>query len=311
MSGREFWFALASVEGIGPMRIKRLLNRFGSVEQVFDAELSELARLPLFNPILATRILKAGVRLAEFRRHIKWFNSRGIEILCLEDENYPEHLKAVPNAPAILCRKGVLSKVSPQSVAVVGTKKPTQEGILATLELSTRLADAGFTIVSGMAQGIDTTAHLGALEADGTTVGVIGCDLFSIYLDENQSLADRICEKGTLFSEHPFPTQPTPANLILRNRIISGLSMATIVVESVADGGAMHTARFAFDQDRLVFALNWQERHLLSEGTRRLIQSGANPIAPDGLGAVVDALKNPERLQAKLSDTSAKQMNLF
>ena len=97
MSGREFWFALASVDGVGPMRIKRLLNRFGTIEAVFDADLSEIARIPLFNPLLAARILKAGIRIAEFRRHIRWFKSRGIEILCLEDDSYPEQLKKIPN----------------------------------------------------------------------------------------------------------------------------------------------------------------------------------------------------------------------
>ncbi len=311
MSGREFWFALASVEGVGPMRIKRLLNRFGSVERVFDAELPEIAQVPLFNPLLATRILKSRLRIAEFRRHIKWFKSRGIEILCLEDESYPEQLKAIPNAPAILCKKGDLLKVSQQSVAIVGTTNPTDAGILATLELATLLASAGFTVVSGLAQGIDTSAHVGALSANGATVGVLGCDLFSIYPSERRELADQICGNGALFSEHPFTTQPTPANLILRNRIISGLSIATIVVESGESGGAVRTARFALEQNRLVFACHWQKRHKLSEGTHRLIQSGAFSISPDRLDEVVEMLLNPDCLQVQASNDSGEQMELF
>ena len=143
MSGQEFWFALASVDGVGPMRIKRLLNRFGTIEAVFDAELSEIARVPLFNPLLASRILKARMRVAEFRRHIKWFKSRGIDILCVEEEAYPAQLKEIPNAPAILCKKGNLSQISEKAVAIVGTTDPTDSGILATLELSTRLVRAG------------------------------------------------------------------------------------------------------------------------------------------------------------------------
>ena len=312
MSGREFWFALASVDGVGPMRIKRLLNRFGTIEAIFDAELSEIARVPLFNPLLAARILKARVRVAEFRRHIKWFKSRGIDILCIEEEDYPSQLKEIPNAPAILCKKGNLSQVSEKAVAIVGTTTPTDLGILITLELSTRLAQAGVTVISGLAEGIDTSAHLGPLHANGTTVGVVGSDLLSIYPSEKQKLADQICESGALFSEHPFTTQPTPANLILRNRLISGLSMATIVVEENENGGAVRTAAFASEQARLVFACNWNGRSRLSEGPRKLIQQGAYPISPDRLDKVIDVLLDPDRLK-KIQSThpTGKQMHLF
>jgi DNA processing protein len=293
------------------MRIKRLLNRFGTIEKVFDAELSEIARVPLFNPLLAARVLKARIRIAEFRRHIKWFKSRGVEILCLEDDDYPEQLKKIPNAPAILCKKGSLSKVSPQAVAIVGATDPTDVGILTTLELATLLVQAGFTIVSGLAKGIDTFAHSGALSANGCTIGVLGCDFFSIYPTENRELADGICEHGALFSEHPFTTQPTPANLILRNRMISGLSVATIVVESEENGGAIRTAAFALEQERLVFACDWQERHRFSEGPRRLIQGGAYPISPNRLGDIVDALLDPSRLKIQPTPLTGEQMELF
>lgn len=312
MSGREFWFALASVDGVGPMRIKRLINRFGTIEAIFDAELSEIARVPLFNPLLAARILKARVRVAEFRRHIKWFKSRGIDILCVEEDDYPSQLKEISNAPAILCKKGNLSQVSEKAVAIVGTTTPTDSGILTTLELSTRLTQAGMTIVSGLAEGIDTSAHLGALSASGTTVGVVGSDLLSIYPNEKRELADRICENGALFSEHPFTTQPTSANLILRNRLISGLSIATIVVEENENGGAMHTARFALEHGRFVCAFNWDDRSRLSEGPRKLIQQGAYPISLDQLDNVVDVLSNPDHLEKiQAAHLTGEQMDLF
>ena len=312
MSEQEFWFALASVDGVGPMRIKRLLNRFGTIEAIFDAELSEIARVPLFNPLLASRILKAGRRVAEFRRHIKWFKSRGIDILCVEEEGYPAQLKEIPNAPAILCKKGNLSQVNKKTVAIVGTTDPTDSGILTTLELSRRLAQAGVTVVSGLAKGIDTSAHLGALSANGTTVGIVGSDLLSIYPSEKRELADQICEDGALFSEHPFTTQPTPANLILRNRLISGLSIVTIVVEENENGGAIRTADFASEQARLVFACNWAGRSRLSEGPRKLIQHGAYPILPDQLDKVVDVLSDPDRLEKiQSAHLTGEQMNLF
>ena len=294
------------------MRIKRLLNRFGTIEAVFDADLSEIARVPLFNPLLAARVLKARIRAAEFRRQIKWFNSRGIEILSLEDPDYPEQLKKIPDAPAILCKKGSSSQFSQPAVAIVGTTNPTELGILTTLELSTILVQAGFTIVSGLAKGIDTAAHFGALSANGTTVGVLGCDLFSIYPSENRELADRICENGALFSEHPFTIQPTPVNLILRNRIISGLSMGTIVIESGENGGAIRTATFALEQDRFVFACDWQGQYRLSEGPRSLIQQGAYPISPNRLEDVVDILLNPDSLKkVERANLTGEQMKLF
>ena len=312
MSGQEFWFALASVDGVGPMRIKRLLNRFGTIEAIFDAELSEIARVPLFNPLLAARILKARIRVAEFRRHIKWFKSRGIDILCVEEDDYPSQLKEISNAPAILCKKGNLSQVSEKAVAIVGTTTPTDLGILATLELSTRLTQAGVTVVSGLAEGIDTSAHLGALYANGTTVGVVGSDLLSIYPNEKRELADRICENGALFSEHPFTTQPTPANLIRRNRLISGLAIATIVVEAEENGGAVSTARFALEQERFVCAYNWNDRSRLSEGPRKLIQQGAYPISPDQLDKIVDVLSNPDHLEKiQAAHLTGEQMDLF
>ena len=312
MSGQEFWFALASVDGVGPMRIKRLLNRFGTIEAVFDAELSEIARVPLFNPLLAARILKARIRVAEFRRHIKWFKSRGIDILSVEDESYPTSLKAIPNAPAILCKKGNLSQVNEKAVAIVGTTDPTDLGILTTLELSTRLTQAGMTVVSGLAKGIDTSAHLGALSANGTTAGVVGSDLLSIYPSEKQELAEQICENGALFSEHPFTTQPTPTNLILRNRLISGLSIATIVIESEENGGAIRAAAFALEQERLVFACNWANRSQLSEGPRRLIQQDAYPISPDQLDKVVNVLSDPDHLEKiQAAHLTGEQMDLF
>ncbi len=312
MSGQEFWFTLASVDGVGPMRIKRLLNRFGTIEAIFDAELSEIARMPLFNPLLATRILKARIRVAEFRRHIKWFKGRGIDILCVEEESYPTQLKEIPNAPPILCKKGNLSEVSEKTVAIVGATDPTQSGILTTLELSRRLAQAGLMIVSGLAKGIDTSAHLGALYANGTTIGIVGTDLLSIYPSENRELADRIRENGALFSEHAFTTQPTPANLILRNRLISGLAIATIVIESKENGGAIRTAEFALEQGRLVFACNWKGHSRLSEGPRKLIQQGAYPISPDQLDKIVEVLSDPdcvEKIQS--AQLTGEQMDLF
>lgn len=308
---REYLFALASVEGIGAVRFKRLLARFGSVERIFDAELVEIAQLPHFNPILASRILTARNKLAELRQKLEELTNQGIEVLFPEDAKYPTLLKSVPDAPTVLCRAGKLSEVNEQCVAIVGSKHPAVESINVTLELSIRLVEAGFTVVSGLASGIDTNAHYGALGINGTTIGVVSTDLSSIYPSENRELAVKIYEAGCLFSEHPFPTSPKPTNLVLRNRIISGLSMATVVVETSKEGGAMHTARYAQLHDRPVFACQWNVHNQYSEGTRQLIRSGALPFLPDQLGTVVDILTHPERLQNAVIGTTIEQMPLF
>lgn len=312
MTRREFWLALASVKGIGPIRINRLLNRFGSVVQIFDAEFLEIARLPLFNPDLASRIIAARECLGKFRRQMEWLESQGVEILCVEDANYPDKLRTISNAPPVLYKKGKLEGISRKAIAIVGSTQPTEIGVLTTLELSKSLAQAGFTVVSGFAKGIDTSAHIGALSVDGMTVGVFGGDLFSIYPTENRPLAAQVCKSGMLLSEHPLSTRPTPANLILRNRIISGLSMATIVVEARENGGAVRTASYALEQGRAVFAYDWEKRHRLSEGPRHLLQRGAIPITLSRLKDVQSRLLNPELFTVQPRNSSlVEQMQLF
>ena len=312
MTRREFWLALASVEGIGPIRINRLLARFGSVEKVFDAEFSEISRLPLFNPVLASRVIAVRACLGEIRSQVERLESQGVEILCLEDANYPDKLRTISNAPPVLYKKGKLGRIGRKAIAIVGATQPTEIGVLTTLELSKFLAKAGFTVVSGFAKGIDTSAHIGALAVGGMTVGVFGSDLFSIYPTENRPLAEQVFKSGMLLSEHPFATRPTPANLILRNRIISGLSIATIVVEARENGGAVRTAGYALEQGRAVFAYDWQKRHRLSEGPRHLLQRGATPITLSRLKDVQSRLLSSELFTVQPRNSSlVKQMQLF
>ena len=312
MARRELWLALASVEGIGPIRLNQLLARFGSVEKVFDADFSEIACLPLFNPVLASRVLEIREHLGTFRRRLEWLESRGVEVLCIEDANYPDKLRTVSNAPPILCIKGKLGRIGRKAIAIVGSTQPTEIGVLTTLELSKSIVQAGFTVVSGFARGIDTSAHIGALSVGGSTVGVFGGDLFSIYPTENRPLAAKVCKSGMLLSEHLFSTRPTPANLILRNRIISGLSIATIVVEARENGGAVRTAGYALEQGRAVFAYDWQNSHRLSEGPRHLIRRGAIPITLSRLNDLQSRLLNPELFTVQPRNSSlVEQLELF
>lgn len=308
---RESLFALTSVEGIGAVRIKRLLKRFGSVERIFNAELFEIAQLPQFSPILATRILTARKHLDEYRQKLDALENQGIEVLFQEDNGYPSLLKELPDAPILLCKNGVLDEVSDKCVAIVGSSHPTSESINVTLNLSILLVEAGFTIVSGLANGIDTNAHYGTLSVGGTTIAVLASDLSSIYPVENQDLARQISETGCLFSEHPSPTRPTPANLVMRNRIITGISRAAVVVETTKEGGAMHAARYAELQDRPVFACQWKPQNQGDDGTRQLITKGAIPFQPEQVNKVIDLLTNPDQLRAQIIGTSVEQIGLF
>lgn len=308
----EYWFALASVEGLGGVRIRRLMTRFGNVANIFDAELPEIARLPSFNPVLASRILTVAQNFPALQERLNALNSQQVEVLCPEDATYPAQLKAVPDAPAILCRIGTLSQIHERCVSIVGSQQPSPEGVQVTLELAVKLAQAGVTVVSGLATGIDATAHNGALAGGGRTVGVLATDFSAVYPLRNQALAAKIYETGCLFTEHPFPTSPSPGNFVLRNRIISGLSMATIVVESQKSGGAMHTARYARRQGRHLFACRWKTQDERSEGTRELINTGAIPFLPNELDKVVEDVTHPEQLEAQSAiGASGEQMGLF
>ena len=308
---REHLFALNAVEGIGPVGINILLKHFGTVERIFDAELYEIAKLPRFNPILATRILTVRKQLDQYRQKFDELTTRGIEILFKEDTGYPTLLKSLPDAPIFLCKIGELSEVMDKCVAIVGSSKPTSEAIDLTLHLSIQLVNAGFTIVSGLADGIDANAHYGTLSVDGTTIGVIATDLSNIYPYQNKQLAEQLCEKGCIFSEHAFPTKPTPVNLVTRNRIITGISIATVVVETTIEGGAMHSARYAERQDRPVFACQWNSQNSGSAGTRQLIAKGAIPFQPNQTNIVEDLLKEPDKLKSHIIGTSAEQTQLF
>ena len=285
-TSHEYWLALTSVKGIGGAKIKRLITRFGTVEAIFEAELPEIAQLPSFGPVLASRILTAVKNLPNFREQLGILKDQGIRVACLEDPDYPQQLKNLPDAPALLCSTGEFSEIGDKCVAVVGTREPTPEGMDLTLSLAAQLALAGFTVVSGLAAGMDTYAHAGALAGTGKTIGVIASDISTVYPRQNNLLATKICEQGCLISEHPFPTSASAGNLIHRNRIISGLSIATIVVESAKTGGTMHTARYAQRQDRAILACRWNTQLPQHEGPQELIKTCllyTSPSPRDGL----------------------------
>jgi DNA processing protein len=243
--------ALSSVDGVGPKTIRLLISRFGSPKQVFSSPVVEIARLPRLNFNLASEIINARKKLRSFEKLIKRFSETGIQVLCPDSHEYPKLLKSIENFPPILYRKGNFSPDNENLVAVVGTRFPSEEGLTVAREVAKIMAGKGFTIVSGLAIGVDTAAHKGALEACGKTLAVLGSGLKIIYPDENRQLADDICVTGAVFSEcHPNEIV-SGSKLMQRNRITSGMSLGVILVEPKK--GALNTGERALKQNRHVF----------------------------------------------------------
>jgi DNA processing protein len=274
---------LLSIEGIGPGKIKNLLKKFGSAQNIINAGERDLIETYRINKLLANRItckFKYKHKIEEeTKRELARINNLNINITSLWDTDYPELLKNIYDPPLLLYYKGEKSESDKYSVAIVGTRKPTEYGRIQAQKITSELASQNITIVSGLARGIDSIAHASALKSNGRTISVIGSGLNIIYPPENRKLFDEISEKGIIFSEYHLDTPPDAKNFPQRNRIISGLSLGCVVVESAIRGGAMQTAQFALDQNREVFAVPGNLGVKQSEGTNDLIQrSGAKLV---------------------------------
>jgi len=271
-----YWIGFNRVPGIGVVRLRRLLEVFGDAQMAWEAPAAELAASGLQGRALGA-LIEARRRFdpqAELRR----LDAAGVHALAIDDPAYPARLREIYAAPPVLFVKGELRPGDDLSVAVVGTRRATAYGKIATERLIGDLAGSGVTIVSGFARGIDTVAHRAALAAGGRTIAVFACGLDVIYPPENRELAARIVGQGALISEHPLGAQPEATNFPARNRIVSGISRATLVVEAGAQSGALITARFAADQGRDVLAVPGPITSPGSVGANRLIQDGARLV---------------------------------
>ncbi|NIQ01511.1 MAG: DNA-protecting protein DprA, partial [Nitrospinaceae bacterium] len=226
----------------------------------------------------------------------------GLRILTLESPEYPELLQSIYDPPPVLYCQGRPLNGYTASLAVVGTRTATNYGRLMTEKLVSALAERGVGIVSGMARGIDTLAHRAALQGGGETVAVLGCGLGNTYPPENVSLRERIVERGTVVSEFPVTMRPEKNNFPARNRVISGLSYGTVVVEAGETSGALITAQFALEQGREVFAVPGNINSPASRGTNQLIQTGAKLV--DGPEAILEELPFPVRETLKEKESS-------
>ena len=259
------------------VRLRRLLDAFGDARHAWEASAHELAAAGLQGRALSA-LLEAR-RQFDPERELRRLDQAGVQAVTIDDPTYPRRLREIYAAPPVLFVRGQLQPEDDLAVAVVGTRRATAYGKIVTEQLAGELASGGVTIVSGFARGIDTHAHRAALDAGGRTIAVFACGLDVIYPPENRDLAGRVARQGALVSEHALGTRPEATNFPARNRIVSGISRATLVVEAGERSGALITAQFALDQGRDVLAVPGPITAPSSAGANRLIQDGARLVA--------------------------------
>jgi DNA processing protein len=265
---------LSYVPRIGPQKIRNLVAHFESPALALRASPRELIRVPGIEKKLASNIVhnKGGARFAD--EQLRLVNRIGARIITIWDSEYPEALRKTYDPPAFLFTLGKFIPCDKHALAMVGTRTPSPYGKNIAEALGRELAQLGITVVSGLARGIDTEAHWATLRAKGRTIAVIGSGLDIPYPPENRRLQELIAHQGAVISEFPMGASPEATNFPRRNRIISGLSLGTIIVESGEDGGAMITASTALDQNREVFAIPGNITEKRSAGTNKLIREG-------------------------------------
>ncbi|MBW1940018.1 MAG: DNA-protecting protein DprA [Deltaproteobacteria bacterium] len=270
------WFALKSVHGVGNHLFKRLIDRFKSPEQVFSASYNDLLQVEGISHRLASAIQKHKIPDA-VKKDLDLAFNKGFRIVTMADPDYPPLLLQIPDPPAYLYIFGNLDN-STNNIAVVGSRNATNYGIFTTKRLCRDLVALKIKVVSGMARGIDTAAHEGALLGNGKTIAVLGSGLGKVYPYENIKLFHKIAENGAVISEFPVMAKPEAHNFPLRNRIICGISQGTVVVEATRKSGSLITASLAADQGREVFAVPGSIHSFKSAGTHSLLKQGAKLV---------------------------------
>jgi DNA processing protein len=277
MDARHYSIALASISGIGSVTYKKLIARFGGAEAVFRATKRQLGGIDGLGESRAAAIVSFdGWERVE--QEIDRADREAVAIVGLEDAGYRVRLREVYDAPPILYVKGSLAERDDRAVAVVGSRNSSRYGLTCAESISRGLAARGITVVSGMARGIDSAAHVGALREKGRTIAVLGSGIDVIYPAENRALFQEIAANGAVISEFPFGTGPETTNFPRRNRIISGISLGVVIVEASPNSGALITAKLALDQNREVFAVPGNITSMRSRGTHGLIRDGARLV---------------------------------
>jgi DNA processing protein len=273
-----YWLALALTQGLGPTRIKKLIEHYGTAERVFHASLTELEATGM--RAVSAQSIATGKSLELAQQECVKAAEAGAKIISLSDPEYPSRLKEIYDPPIVLFVKGSVEVLAQPGIAMVGTRHPTPYGSGMAERLSTDLAARGLVIISGLARGIDTASHRGAIAAKGKTVAVLGTGIDVMYPKENTRLTEQIVALGgALITEFPVGTPPTPQNFPIRNRIISGMSVGVLVVEAAEYSGTRITSRCALEQNRDVYAVPGNVTNKSSWGPNTLIKQGAKLVA--------------------------------
>lgn len=273
---RRYWVGWNLVKGIGSVRFRALLAAFGDAQSAWEASPEALRQAGLGEKLTANVVkLRAQVSVDKVWERVQ---AGSIQVLTWDDEAYPRRLKEIDQPPPVLYLRGNLLPEDEWAVAIVGTRRVTAYGRQVAEELASVLARNGVTVISGLARGVDSISHQAALNAGGRSIAVMGTGVDQIYPPENQRLAEKMLQQGGLVSDYPLGTQPDGINFPPRNRIISGLALAVVVVEAGLTSGALITASFAAEQGRDVFSVPGNITAPQSQGTNRLIQDGATPL---------------------------------
>ena len=268
---------LYAVPRMNETRLKNLLARFGTPERVFDAELGELAEVKGVDEELASGV-RSYKRSEETERRIAAARALGVRTVCYTDDDFPDNLKGLAHMPPVLFVRGEIRPEDTTAAAVVGTRLPSHYGRQVAEKLGRELAQHGVTVVSGLARGVDTFAHKGALEGGGRTLAVLGCGIDVHYPPENRKLYDVISAQGAVISEFSLGVEPLAMNFPKRNRVVSGLAQVVVAVEAGEKSGVLNTVAWAADQGRVVFAVPGNITSQQSLGINRLLKEGAKPM---------------------------------
>lgn len=306
-NGLYFWLRLVLTPGIGGENQRKLLKAFGLPREIFAASLAELAETVGEKNALA---LKNFDQESSVEKAMLWSEKPDCYILTIADEKYPTLLLDTIDPPTLIYVRGQLETLNKPSLAIVGSRNATPQGLNTTRQFAKELAEkSGMVIVSGLALGIDQEAHRGALEGNGYTIAVLGTGVDRVYPVNNRSLALNIIEKGVVISEFPLGTPPIGSNFPRRNRIISGLSLGVLVIEAAINSGSLITARLAAEQGRDVFAIPGSIQSPVSKGCHKLIRDGAKLV--EKVDDIIEEIRLKTAIHKPIDESSIDQKGLL
>jgi DNA processing protein len=291
MDNKLFFLALNRIDGIGPRTVFKLLSHWPNLADLFNLSFTQMTQAGLPDK-MARLICDFDLRLVD--QDLAWQKENTHHLLTWDSPHYPRLLKEIGDPPTVLYAKGDLACLTNPTLAIVGTRKPSIIGAETAYRFASQLSRNGITIVSGLALGIDAQAHRGCLTENGSTIAVLGTGIDQIYPPQNRLLFDQIAKKGLLLSEFPLGNSPKAGHFPRRNRIISGVSLSTLVIEAAIKSGSLITARFAMEQNRDVLAIPGSIHNVQAKGCHYLLQQGARLVESED--DVLDALGVTEKI---------------